>query len=384
MKNFSLKMLLTMVFVALFSVAYGQTSATPLDSDAIHPFGSIFSPFQQFASIGESGGVPGPTITGCDLYGFRAQFSLDESVNIGMQKFTTPPPGFLGLPTLFPVISTSTDLGLGIVEQNTIGGLDLGCGNLLAYFKQSLTGSNVFTILGSATAFGGSFSPSDRNLKRNLQPITNALEIVSQLNGYTYEYRTDEYPELNLTKGQRYGFVTQEVQKVMPTIVRQSNDVQGRATTIQVMEYDAVIPVLAEAIKMQQVVITNLEDVVTDLEKENNKLEARLARLEAIILKEEAPSKRINGIDDANGVKLDQNRPNPSNATTIIGYTLPKGMSTAILVVLDLNGQQVSSQTISAGTGAVELNTSNLPAGVYVYSIVVEGRSLARKKMTVQ
>ncbi|MGH1335423.1 MAG: tail fiber domain-containing protein [Aureispira sp.] len=376
MKSFFLKPLFTAFFITSFGSAYAQLSTSALDSRAIHPFGSTFSPFQKFAAIGESGGTPGPTVTGCDIYGYRAQLALDNAVNIGIQSYTF---GANNTPASAAVISTSSNKALYIVEENTLPTtFNFGCGNLLGVFKQSSTNNNVFNVIGSATATGGTWTTSDRTLKRNIEPIENALEIVSQLQGYTYEYRRKERPELNLPKGQRYGFITQEVQEVMPTVVRKSTDIQGNPADYQVMEYDAIIPVLAEAIKMQQ------EEII-ELEQENTTLEARIARLEALVLKGNNTNKALdNTVNNMQGVTLGQNRPNPSSTATVIGYSLPQEMNNASLVVFDLKGQTLSSQEIGAGEGSVELNTSNLPAGVYIYSIVVDGKSLAREKMTVQ
>jgi len=377
MKNSFFKTLFTVFFLAFFGLSYGQIQTSPLDASSIHPFGTTFDPLDKFASMGESGATPGPTVTGCDIYGFRSQLALDVAVNIGIQSYTFGPNN---TPATAPIISTSTNKGLFIVEENTLPvTFNFGCGNLLATFKQSTTNNNVFNIFGSATATGGMFGPSDRTLKRNLKPIDNALDIVSKLTGYTYEYRTDERPELNLPKGQRYGFVTQEVQEVMPTIVRQSSDIQGNPADFQVMEYDAIIPVLAEAIKMQQ-------DEITDLKDENSTLEARIARLEALILKDQTPntSNSTSKLNNVSTIKLSQNRPNPTPGITGIDYTLPKDMNKATLVVVDLNGKEISNQLINAGSGSVELNTGAWTAGTYIYSVVVDGRTLASKKMIVQ
>lgn len=380
MKNSFFKTLFTIFFLAFFGLSYGQIQTSPLDASSIHPFGTTFNPFDKFASMGESGATPGPTVTGCDIYGFRSQLAIDAAVNIGVQRYTFGPNNDTAIA---PIISTSTNKGLFIVEENTLPvTFNFGCGNLLAFFKQSSTNNNVLNIFGSATATGGTFGPSDRTLKRNIEPIDNALEIVSQLRGYTYEYRRDERPELNLPKGQRYGFITQEVQEVMPTIVRQSSDMQGNPADFQVMEYDAIIPVLAEAIKMQQ-------DLITDLKEENSTLEERIARLEALILKDQTPktsnsTDKLNNVSNTSNIKLSQNRPNPTGGITVIDYTLPKDMNTATLVVLDLNGKEMSNQFINAGSGSVELNTGALVAGTYIYSVVVDGRTLASKKMIVQ
>lgn len=381
MKSTSFKALLTAALITSFGLAQAQILTQSLNSNAIYPFGTAFSPTGQFAAMGESGGAPGPTVTGCDLYGFRAQLSLGEAINIGVHQYTF---GANNTPATLPIILTNTNKGLGIVEENALPTtFDFGCGNLLAVFKQSSSSANnnVLSIFGSATALGGTFNPSDRTLKRDIEPIENALEMVSQLKGYTYEYRREERPELNLPKGRRYGFITQEVQTVMPSIVRQADDINGKPTDFQVMEYDAIIPVLAEAINMQQ-------DIIADLEKQNDALEARLARLEALILKDGATktgsSSMNSALDIANGVELGQNRPNPSNGTTVIEYTLPKDMTNASLVVFDLNGREMSSQRINDQNGTVELNTRNWSSGVYLYTVVVDGRTVARKKMTVQ
>ncbi len=44
----------------------------------------------------------------------------------------------------------------------------------------------------------------------------------------------------------------------------------------------------------------------------------------------------------------------------------------------------MSRQTLEVGTGTTQINTSKWTAGVYVYTIEVDGRTLARKKMVVQ
>ncbi len=151
------------------------------------------------------------------------------------------------------------------------------------------------------------------------------------------------------------------------------------------MEYDAIIPVLAGAINIQQDVITDLENEVTTLKEENQALEDRLARLEALILKDKAPSNSsASTLMNPSNIQLSQNRPNPSSGSTTIDYTIPEEMNNARLVVFDLNGKELSGQEIPAGQGTVKINTSQLTTGAYIYAVVVDGRSLARKKMIVE
>ncbi len=173
----------------------------------------------------------------------------------------------------------------------------------------------------------------------------------------------------------------------MPTIVREHIDGEGNAAGFQVMEYDAIVPVLAEAIKLQQTVITDMEadfdNKITTLEAENRQLENRLARLEALLSGDKAAALDASAAN-ASGIELRQNRPNPTDETTAIQYTLPKDMTDANLVVFDLNGRTINSQPINDQNGIVELSTRNWAAGTYIYAVVVDGRPLARKKMLVK
>lgn len=89
--------------------------------------------------------------------------------------------------------------------------------------------------------------------------------------------------------------------------------------------------------------------------------------MEALILGDKAQN--VGDIDRVNGVKLGQNRPNPTGAGTTIDYVLPKDMTNANLVVIELNGRTVNKQAITNQSGVVELNTSTWASGTYIYSI---------------
>ncbi|MEL6134288.1 MAG: hypothetical protein AAFR59_13070, partial [Bacteroidota bacterium] len=95
---------LTIALTLMFSIS-AQAQTSPSNSFGIFPPGGPFNPNAKFTAIGESGGVPGPTANGCDLYGFRAQFAPDLAVNLGVQRasisiFPTSPPFIFNVPTL--------------------------------------------------------------------------------------------------------------------------------------------------------------------------------------------------------------------------------------------------------------------------------------------
>lgn len=87
----------------------------------------------------------------------------------------------------------------------------------------------------------------------------------------------------------------------------------------------------------------------------------------------------------ANGVKLSQNMPNPTNGVSVINYELEKNAQVA-LNVFDVTGKVVATQNIgeqSSGVHTVKFNAESLSAGVYYYSLTVNNSATAAMKMVV-
>lgn len=82
------------------------------------------------------------------------------------------------------------------------------------------------------------------------------------------------------------------------------------------------------------------------------------------------------------GISLSQNMPNPANNSTTISYSLANAGSSVVLEVYDVTGQLV--QTVdqgnrAAGAHQVELSTANYAAGVYFYTLNVDGIKVTKK-----
>jgi len=79
---------------------------------------------------------------------------------------------------------------------------------------------------------------------------------------------------------------------------------------------------------------------------------------------------------------LEQNYPNPFNPATTIRFSIPaSGLTT--LKVYNILGNEVATlmnEDKSAGVYSVEFNASNLPSGVYMYSLQT-GSAVLTKKM---
>ncbi len=60
---------------------------------------------------------------------------------------------------------------------------------------------------------------SDERLKKNIESIGNIVGKLSLLNPVTYNWRADEYLEMQLGTSTEYGLIAQEVEKVFPELV---------------------------------------------------------------------------------------------------------------------------------------------------------------------
>lgn len=127
--------------------------------------------------------------------------------------------------------------------------------------------------LGYTGYFG---SASDQKIKKNIQTIRQPMDIIRGLRGVTYEHKLDEYAGLGLKTGTTYGFIAQEVEQVMPDIVKTKN-VPYHSTrlnpsdksyeTLKTVGYIEVIPVLVEALKAQELEIEALKARISELEE---------------------------------------------------------------------------------------------------------------------
>ncbi|MFZ1682520.1 MAG: tail fiber domain-containing protein [Candidatus Zixiibacteriota bacterium] len=117
-------------------------------------------------------------------------------------------------------------------------------------------------VAGSAHA--SSFpTSSDNRLKKNIKPLTNALEKVRQIRGVSFDWN-ETYEKMGRSTGHReIGVIAQEVEKVYPELITTWGDEKYRA-----VDYGRLSAVLIEAIKDQQKQIEELRDKIAKLEKD--------------------------------------------------------------------------------------------------------------------
>jgi len=83
---------------------------------------------------------------------------------------------------------------------------------------------------------------SDVRLKKNITTLDSALDKITQLRGVSYDWRTDEYPELDLSTSTQIGIIAQELELQYPELV--NTDIDGYKS----IQYGKLTGVLIEGI----------------------------------------------------------------------------------------------------------------------------------------
>jgi hypothetical protein len=138
-------------------------------------------------------------------------------------------------------------------------------------FTQAMTLSNIGVLslaaYGTGTLYtnGGALTninPSDRNLKDNITDIPWGLSEIMQLRPVTFSWKND-----NANQGTQYGWIAQEVQEVMPDLVRTFEMQDGEETVTRLgLEKDGIYATLVKAIQEQQATISAMETRLAALE----------------------------------------------------------------------------------------------------------------------
>jgi hypothetical protein len=108
----------------------------------------------------------------------------------------------------------------------------------------TIAATTNITAGGSITATGNVTAYSDRSLKRNIETIEHALDLVKNLRGVTFEM-------IN-TGQQGIGVVAQEVRELVPQVVQDNNGILSVA-------YGNLVGVLIEAVKELAARVETLE-----------------------------------------------------------------------------------------------------------------------------
>jgi hypothetical protein len=120
--------------------------------------------------------------------------------------------------------------------------------------------SDALYVIGDITATGAITELSSLKYKTNINQLDNALNLVGDLRGVEYNWRTNDYPEMKFSENQQIGLIAEEVESVIPELVHA--DANGDKS----VNYSKLSAVLIEAVK--------------ELKEQNKQLRERVEKLE--------------------------------------------------------------------------------------------------------
>jgi len=180
---------------------------------------------------------------GSKLTGIAAEIQVQsESSVVGSSitaiNFTNTNGGVTFTPSTATIdVGKSAAGSSGHIQYKNSVGIFSGSSN----FTFDVTTSSV-SIAGTCSAANFN-STSDINLKNNIETVANALEIVSNLRGVRFNWKSNNAPSI--------GVIAQELEQVLPELVTSSDP--------KTVNYDGIIGVLIEAIKELKTEINNLK-----------------------------------------------------------------------------------------------------------------------------
>ena len=228
-------------------------------------------------------------------------------------------------------------------------------------------------VSGWINSTNGLLVGSDRRFKKDIKPIEGAMDKIRRLQGTTYNMRTDEFPERAFGEGRQYGFIAQDLERVIPELTGVNSD------GFYAVNYISLIPVLTEAIKEQDKTIAQQAEVNAAQATTITELRTEIAELRSAFNDFKA-GQAANGVE---GYRLEQNAPNPFSQNTVIGYAVPAGTTGARVNVYDLAGRLVKSFNVTDQSGQITINAGDMSNGLYIYDLQVNGRQILERKMTV-
>ena len=288
-------------------------------------------------------------------------------------------------------------IGVEGYSSNPIGSISYG---VAGYLDFVYNGAGVFGTTGSSRlAISGKYAGyfngntyvngtltttslnnlSDIRLKENIMSLSHLKDSKSTLNkikgldalSYTFKDREVDVVDTAMTnktgvltlnkqiipsdKKTHFGLSAQDLQKIYPELVSEGQD--GYLT----INYIELIPLLIRCVQ-------EMQDEIEHLQYANN-----------------SNSRSTTSVNTAftNGNVLYQNTPNPFKEQTTIRFSLADDAQSASICIFDMTGKMLKNLPISSGDTSVSLNGWELGEGMFLYTLIVNGKEIDTKRMII-
>lgn len=225
------------------------------------------------------------------------------------------------------------------------------------------TGSTFKFVVNGWSASTGYIATSDARLKKDIKKIEGPLSKIKSITGYTYFWNKDANKEYQFDDNRHAGFLAQEIEKILPeAVIIKEDGTYG-------LNYDAIMPLLAEGIKAQQ-------KQIEELQLKNDKLQKQLNELSRQFTITTNASNKIT-------VSSFDVVPNPITGNASIVYNIGENIAAAKILVTDLQGKTVKQFVLRNANGRISFSKSGFAAGMYIFSLLSGVEELVSKKIMI-
>lgn len=325
-------------------------------------FGGGNSGFGAFAGQGIDKGYYNTAVGYNALSGSGAYISKNTAVGYNTMNIDQPGEG-----------NTAIGYYAGPGVSDLLGTTALGAGAITTANHQVRIGSSSVTSIGGAVSWS---TLSDGRFKKDIKEDVSGLTFINGLRPVSYVVDNDavarfigapesEIPSNKRTKEVRQtGFVAQEVHTLIKKSGYVFNGVQPPQNekdpyTIRYAEF--VVPL-----------VKAIQELSAQVKAQQQEIET-LRRL------------NTSGIEKRTGfekTELYQNNPNPFSVDTRIEMVIPDAASDAKLLIYNLEGRQLRAINVKdRGETAVTIQGNELNAGMYLYTLIIDGQVFDTKRM---
>lgn len=277
--------------------------------------------------------------------------------------------------------SNNTGVGCNAGPTYGAGGFSnstaIGAYTLITASNQVRIGSSSVTSIGGYQAWT---NISDQRVKKNIEEKVPGLAFINKLRPVTYHLdldAVDAFSKLPEEKRQKRdatgttmlhtGLLAQEVEKAANDLGYEFSgiDKPKNSDDLYGLRYSEFTIPLIKAVQ--------------ELSRENETIKKELIELKKLIKNNSTTG--IKNPIELEQSQLYQNVPNPFSESTSIPYSISPSAKKAVLTILSIEGEKVKEYEVN-GKGTIDITIGELAAGIYIYSLIVDGDMIDSKKIT--
>ncbi|MBK9175464.1 MAG: tail fiber domain-containing protein [Flavobacteriales bacterium] len=241
----------------------------------------------------------------------------------------------------------------------------------------------------------GTYQGSDAALKTDISDIDvhSAAEILNGLQVHQYQYNQQAFPFMELPDGEQVGLIAQEVQELIPGLVKEATEpalvdadgnVLAESVSFKSINYTGLIPFLIAGYQDQNQRLIAMQEEIASLHEQLTACCASLAGDDQRL----APN---GGVEDnpllpaGSKDRLLRIAPNPFTERTTLYCTLERSGRMQLLAnSADGRDLRVLSEAQrEAGEYQYEWDTTALAPGVYYITMLLDGEPVVKKAVKV-